>query len=74
MIAAVAENGVIGIDNKLPWHLPGDLQYFKSVTMGKPLLMGRKTFESLGKPLPGRPHIIITRDRHYNADNFKIAS
>lgn len=71
MIAAVAENGVIGIDNKLPWHLPGDLQYFKSVTMGKPLLMGRKTFESLGKPLPGRPHIIITRDRHYNADNFQ---
>lgn len=71
MIAAIAENAVIGVDNKLPWHLPGDLQYFKSVTMGKPLLMGRKTFESLGKPLPGRPHIIITRDKHYNVDSFQ---
>lgn len=71
MIAAVAENRVIGINNKLPWHLPGDLQYFKSVTMGKPLVMGRKTFESLGKPLPGRPHIIITRDKNYNIDDFQ---
>ncbi len=71
MIAAVAENRAIGINNKLPWHLPGDLQYFKSVTMGKPLVMGRKTFESLGKPLPGRPHIIITRDKNYNIDDFQ---
>ena len=71
LIAAVAENGVIGVDNKLPWHLPGDLKYFKSTTMGKPMIMGRKTFESLGKPLPGRPHIIITRDQNYNLDHFQ---
>ena len=71
LIAAVAENGVIGIDNTLPWHLPGDLQYFKSTTMGKPMLMGRKTFESLGKPLPGRPHIVITRDKKYKLDHFQ---
>ena len=71
LIAAVAENGVIGVDNKLPWHLPGDLQYFKSTTMGKPMVMGRKTFESLGKPLPGRPHIIITRDQKYSLDQFQ---
>lgn len=62
LIVAVAENSVIGIDNKMPWHIPADLKYFKKVTMGKPLLMGRKTFESLGKPLPGRPHIVITRN------------
>lgn len=74
LIVAVAENGVIGIDNKLPWHLPGDLKYFKSTTMGKPMLMGRKTFESLGKPLPGRPHIIITRDQNYNLDHFQNCS
>ena len=60
LIAAMAQNCVIGRNNKLPWYLPEDLKYFKRVTMGKPLIMGRKTFESLGKPLPGRPHIIIT--------------
>lgn len=69
MIVALAENGVIGINNQLPWHLPGDLKYFKSVTMGKPLVMGRKTFESLGKPLPGRPHIILTRDKSFHTDH-----
>ena len=62
LIVAVAENGVIGIDNKMPWHIPADLKYFKKVTMGKPMLMGRKTFDSFGKPLPGRPHIVISRD------------
>jgi dihydrofolate reductase len=65
LIAAMAQNRVIGRNNKLPWYLPEDLKYFKRVTMGKPLIMGRKTFESLGKPLPGRPHIIITRDEAY---------
>ena len=65
LIVAVAENGVIGIDNKMPWHIPADLKYFKKVTMGKPLLMGRKTFESLGKPLPGRPHIVVSRDQTF---------
>lgn len=66
LIAAVAENGVIGCNNKLPWHLPADLQHFKRITMGKPLIMGRKTFDSLGKPLPGRPHIIVTRDQGFD--------
>ena len=59
LIVAVSENHVIGRDNQLPWHLPEDLQYFKSVTMGKPLIMGRKTFESIGRPLPGRTNIVI---------------
>ena len=67
-IVAAAENGVIGRNNALPWHLPGDLQYFKRVTMGKPIIMGRKTFESIGKPLPGRSNIVITRNAHFQAD------
>lgn len=62
IIVAAARNGVIGRDNQLPWHLPQDLQYFKATTMGKPILMGRKTYESIGKPLPGRTNIVITRD------------
>ncbi|MGO1344959.1 dihydrofolate reductase, partial [Chromohalobacter japonicus] len=53
---------VIGVDNKLPWHLPEDLKFFKAVTMNKPLVMGRKTFESIGRPLPGRLNIVVTRD------------
>ena len=63
VIVAAAENGVIGRDNaQLPWHLPEDLRYFKRVTMGKPIVMGRKTFESIGRPLPGRTNIVITRN------------
>lgn len=69
MIIAAAENRVMGRDNQMPWHLPNDLQYFKKVTMGKPMIMGRKTYESLGKPLPSRPHIIITRQADYVAPN-----
>lgn len=69
MIIAAAGNRVMGRDNQMPWHLPNDLQYFKKVTMGKPMIMGRKTYESLGKPLPGRPHIIITRQQGYVAPN-----
>src|SRR5690554_8141806 len=69
MIIAAAENRVMGKDNQMPWHLPNDLQYFKRSTMGKPMIMGRKTYESLGKPLPGRPHIIITRQTNYQAPN-----
>ena len=57
IIVAAAENGVIGRNNGLPWHLPQDLRYFKQVTMGKPIVMGRKTFESIGRPLPGRSNI-----------------
>jgi len=61
-IVAVSENNAIGRDNALPWHLPDDLKFFKRTTMGKPVLMGRKTFESLGKPLPGRLNIVISRN------------
>ena len=72
LIVAVAENNVIGKDNKLPWHLPADLKYFKQTTAGHPVIMGRGTFESLGKPLPGRTNIIITRQQHYKADGCII--
>jgi dihydrofolate reductase len=65
LIAAVARNGVIGRDNQLPWRLPGELKYFKATTLGKPVVMGRKTFESLGKPLPERTNIVISRDKNY---------
>lgn len=75
LIVAKAENNVIGKDNKMPWHLPQDLQYFKAKTLGKPIVMGRKTFESLGRVLPGRPHIIITRNAEYQApDNCYVVS
>lgn len=67
IIVAAAKNGVIGINNRLPWHLPQDLKYFKSVTMGKPVIMGRKTYESIGRPLPGRVNIVITRNESWNA-------
>ena len=74
MIAAVAQNNAIGINNKLPWYLPGDLRYFKAVTMGKPIIMGRKTFESLGKPLPGRTNIVMTRDPEWVSDNVRVVA
>jgi len=61
IIAAVAQNDVIGRDNALPWRLPSDLKRFKAITMGKPLVMGRKTFESIGRPLPGRTNIVVSR-------------
>ncbi len=72
IMAAVADNGVIGNDNALPWHLPEDLRYFKSVTMGKPVIMGRKTFESMGRPLPGRTNIVITRNRAMRCEGVKV--
>jgi dihydrofolate reductase len=68
LIAAVASNNVIGCDNKIPWHLPEDLKYFKSVTMNKPMIMGRKTFESLPGVLPKREHIVISRNPNSNAN------
>jgi len=71
MIAAMANNRVIGLDNKMPWHLPADLQHFKAVTTGKPVIMGRKTFESIGRPLPGRRNIIITRNTDYKAEGIE---
>jgi dihydrofolate reductase len=61
LVAAVAENGVIGSGNRMPWHLPADLKRFKTLTMGKPILMGRKTLEAIGKPLPGRRNLVLTR-------------
>lgn len=74
IIVAVAENGVIGRNNALPWHLPEDLRYFKRVTMGKPVLMGRKTFDSIGRPLPGRTNIVITRNPAFRAEGVEVAS
>jgi dihydrofolate reductase len=67
LVVAMARNHVIGRDNALPWRLPADLKNFKAVTWGKPILMGRKTFESIGKPLPGRSNFVLTRDRGWMA-------
>jgi len=67
IVVAMAANRVIGRDNQLPWHLPADLKHFRETTMGKPILMGRKTWESIGRPLPGRTSIVITRDEDYEA-------
>ena len=61
LIAAHAANGVIGIENSMPWHLPGDFKYFKATTIGKPIIMGRKTWDSLGRPLPGRLNLVVSR-------------
>jgi len=72
IIAAVAKNGVIGKDNKLPWHLPEDLKHFKALTMGHPMIMGRKTWESLPGRLPGRPHIVVTRNTNYQAAGAEV--
>ena len=68
MIAAMANDRVIGLDNKMPWHLPADLQFFKRVTLGKPVIMGRKTYLSIGRPLPGRMNIVLTRDPELQID------
>lgn len=73
LIAAVARNGVIGRDNDLIWRLRGDLRRFRSLTLGKPLLMGRKTFASIGKPLPGRRTIVLTRDRSFAVPEVAVA-
>jgi dihydrofolate reductase len=66
------QNRLIGQNNALPWHLPADLAFFKQTTMGKPILMGRKTYESIGRPLPGRQNIIITRDQDYQVDGCDV--
>lgn len=68
LIVAVSQNGVIGRDGAMPWHLSTDLKRFKALTLGHPVIMGRKTFQSVGKPLPGRLNIIVTRDRDWQAD------
>jgi len=73
VIVAVAENGVIGSNNSLPWHLPEDLKYFRRVTMGKPIIMGRRTFESIGRPLPGRANIVVSGNPHFSAPGVELA-
>ena len=73
LIVATAHNNVIGRNNELPWHLPQDLKYFKSVTLSKPIIMGRKTFESIGKPLPGRTNIVVTRQKNWNFAGVLVA-
>lgn len=72
LMAARARNQCIGRDNRLPWHLPGDLQYFKRVTRGKPVIMGRRTWESLNRALPGRTNIVITRRPDYSAEGAEV--
>jgi dihydrofolate reductase len=72
IIVAAAENDVIGRDNALPWHLPDDLKHFKALTMGKPMLMGRKTFESIGKPLPGRTSLVLTRSKEWQREGVIV--
>ncbi|HIU37056.1 MAG TPA: dihydrofolate reductase [Candidatus Aphodousia faecigallinarum] len=74
LIVAHARNGVIGKENKLPWYLPEDLKNFKRTTLGKPVIMGRKTWESLGRPLPGRRNIVITRQKDYEAEGATVVS
>ena len=72
LIVAMAHNRVIGCNHRLPWHLPTDLQFFKRITLGKPILMGRQTFESIGRPLPGRTNIVITARPDYLAEGCSV--
>ena len=72
IVVAVAENGVIGKDNGLSWRMPSDLKRFRRITMGKPLIMGRKTFQSIGRPLPGREIVVVTRDGAFRAEGVHV--
>jgi dihydrofolate reductase len=74
IVVAMAENGVIGDSNRLPWHLPADLKHFKALTIGKPIAMGRKTFQSIGKPLPERRNLVLTRDRSFSAPGVETVA
>jgi dihydrofolate reductase len=74
LVAAMARNGAIGLDGDLPWHLPRELKHFKTITMGHPIVMGRKTWESIGRPLPGRQNIVVTRNPDYRAEGCDVAS
>ena len=74
IIAAMDRNRLIGKENQLPWHLPADLAHFKQVTMGKPIIMGRKTYESIGRALPGRTNIVLTRSSDFNAEGVLTAN
>ncbi len=73
LVVAVAENGVIGKNNSLPWRLPKDLAYFKQTTMGHPIIMGRLTFDSIGRPLPGRENIVVTRQHDWQSEGVSVA-
>lgn len=73
VVAAVAKNGVIGVEGDLAWRISDDLKWFKQVTLGKPIIMGRKTYSSIGKPLPGRENIVITRSDDFHAEGVQIA-
>ena len=72
LIAALGENRVIGVDNSMPWHLPGDFKYFKATTLGKPIIMGRKTWDSLGRPLPGRLNIVVSRQTDLKLEGAQV--
>lgn len=72
LIVAMARNRVIGRNNRLPWYLPEELQYFKQATLGKPIIMGRRTHESIGRPLPGRSNIVVTRDPAWSAEGVSV--
>lgn len=74
LIAAASRNGVIGRDGKLPWHLPNDFRYFKRMTTGRPIVMGRRTWESLGGPLPERSNIVMTRQAGFLADGARVVA
>ena len=74
LVVAVARNGVIGRDNQLPWRLPADLAFFKRITMGHPVVMGRRTYESIGKPLPGRHNIVVSRNPGYRAPGCTVVN
>jgi dihydrofolate reductase len=74
LIAAMARNRAIGLDGRMPWHLPAELQHFKRFTLGKPIVMGRKTWESLGRPLPGRQNIVVTRQAAYRAEGVDVVN
>lgn len=74
LIAALADNSVIGCDNQLPWHLPADLKHFKAMTLGKPIIMGRKTWDSLGRPLPGRLNLVVSRQPGLQLEGAEVFS
>ena len=73
LVAAMARNRAIGLDGDMPWHLPGELQHFKKTTMGKPIVMGRKTWQSIGRALPGRQNIVVTRNHAFRAEGCECA-
>jgi dihydrofolate reductase len=74
LLVAASENGVIGRDNGMPWHLPDDLKHFKALTLGKPVLMGRRTFDSIGRPLPGRTNLVLTRSPEWSVPGVTVVA